>query len=157
MVELKRFARADGGRMYGPGGKISLVEFSYVSKASPGLPAAVFLRLARQAWRHNTRMGLTGELRLRRGRFEQVLEGPGDLLLPLAGRILADPRHASISIRAFRPVEARRFAAFGLAGFEVAGQGRTKLAPAANLCFLPVPPRPSEHVRSRRATVLGTS
>ena len=120
--------------MHGPGAYESLVEFSFVSKPCPELPPAVFLRLARQSWSFNTRTGLTGEMRFVEGRFEQVVEGRCSVVLPLAARILADPRHTAISITAFRPLAGRRFAHWTLAGFDL------DLRPAAPLPD-PAPPR----------------
>jgi hypothetical protein len=123
--------------MSSPRGAASLVEFSYVSTASPDLPAAVFQRLARQVWSHNTRMGLTGELRFGQGRFDQVIEGPSEVVLSLAARILTDPRHGSIRIRGFRSVEARRFPTCVVHGFDMGPAETTSLASADNLCFFP--------------------
>jgi hypothetical protein len=116
-----------------------LVEFSFESKAVANLPEAVLLRLARRSSAFNTRMGLTGRLALRDGRFHQSLEGRIDMLLPVAARILADPRHESIRTLAFRAVAARRFS-----GWEVEGFGFEKAGEAIgdNLCFLTArPPR----------------
>ena len=88
--------------MRGLGSTADLVGLSLESTAAPGLPAAVFQRLAACTLEINPRLGLTGELRLEDGRFALVLEGRGDLLLPLAARILADRRHARIRVAAVR-------------------------------------------------------
>ena len=118
--------------MHRPGAQDSLVEFAFVSRPSPDLPAAAFLRIACQSWSFNTRSGLTGTLRFADGRFEQVIEGRCAVVLPLAARILGDPRHTAISIAAFRPLAARRFADWTVAGFDLAA----KTPAAANLTFL---------------------
>jgi hypothetical protein len=99
-------------------GCTALVELSYVSSASNGLPAAVFLRLAQHCWSHNLRAGLTGILRFDGSRFEQTLEGPATAILPLAARILADPRHQAIRIEGFRAIPARSFANWSCIGFD---------------------------------------
>ena len=54
------------------------------------------LRLARQSWSFNSKMGLTGTLRLVDGEFSEVIEGPCEVVQPLAARILgaADDRLA---------------------------------------------------------------
>ena len=94
-----------------------LVELAFVSRVADGLPGSVFLRLARQSWSFNTRMGLTGELVLDGGRFAQVVEGGCATVQALAARILADRRHEAIEIRAFGRLADRRHAGWTLAGF----------------------------------------
>jgi hypothetical protein len=118
-------------------GGTDLVEFSFESKAVARLPEAVFLRLARRSTTFNKRMGLTGRLALRAGRFHQCLEGPTDMLLPLAARILADPRHESIRTLAFGAITARRFSGWAIEGFDF-DQGDD--ASSGNLCLLPAQP-----------------
>jgi hypothetical protein len=95
-----------------------LVELAFVSRVADGLPSSVFLRLARQSWSFNTRMGLTGELVLDGGRFVQVLEGSCTTVQALAARILADRRHEAIEILAFGRLAARRHAGWTLVGFD---------------------------------------
>ena len=113
-----------------------LVEFAFVSKVSPDLPAAALLRVARQSWSFNARMGLTGVLRFVEGRFEQVVEGRCTVVLPLAARILGDPRHGAISITAFRPLSARRFADWTLTGFDFEARTAAAATGAANISVL---------------------
>ena len=94
-----------------------LLEFSFESTVSD-VPEAALQRLARRSAAFNVRMGLTGRLRLEDGRFIQSLEGRAAVLLPLAGRILADPRHGSIRVTAFGSIGARRFADWSAEGFQ---------------------------------------
>jgi hypothetical protein len=120
--------------MIGSGGR-DLVEFSFESAPAAELPAAVFLRLARQASAFNIRMGLTGRLRLQGGRFVQTIEGQCDVVLALAARILADHRHQAIRTIAFHAIAVRRFADWGVSGFapdaaEIAGAENLRLMPA---------------------------
>ena len=76
-----------------------------------GLPAAVFLRLAQHCWSHNLSAGLTGRsCDSTAAASSRPLEGPATAVLPLAARILADPRHQAIRIERFRAIPARRFA-----------------------------------------------
>jgi Sensors of blue-light using FAD len=124
--------------MYRPCLNDPLVEFAFVSRVSPALPPAAVLRIACQSWSFNTRMHLTGELRFAGGRFEQVVEGRCSVVLPLAARILADPRHTAISITAFRPLAGRRFAHWTLAGFDLDLRPAPALADTA-------PPRAVSH------------
>lgn len=101
--------------------KAPLVEFSYASRASDELPNAALLRLAQQAWSHNTRLGVTGSLTFEDGAFRQVIEGPSDVILPLASRILTDPRHEAISILGFGPIKIRRFQNWSATGLDICG------------------------------------
>ena len=96
-----------------------LMEFAYDSRVAAALPPAACLRLARRAWSFNRRMGLTGHLSLRDGRFLQVIEGPSEVVLPLAARILADRRHGSLTISAFGALDRRRYADWSMDGFEM--------------------------------------
>ncbi len=85
-----------------------LLEFSFESRVAPDIPDAALHRLARLSAAYNGRMGLTGCLRFDGGRISQTIEGLPALLLPLAGRILADTRHREIRVIAFR-ASVRRF------------------------------------------------
>jgi hypothetical protein len=107
--------------MEGQGSAAALVEFSFTSRATENLPPAARLRIARQAWLYNSRWGLTGELRFERGCFRQVIEGACEVVLPLASRILTDPRHGDIAVGAFRSIAVRRFAGWTAFGFEAPG------------------------------------
>jgi hypothetical protein len=120
------------------GGDRALVEFRFVSRLADGLPEATLLRLERQAQRFNLMHGLTGEMCLRRRCVRQVVEGPWSVVMPLAARILTDRRHTAIAVSAFRPIEARRFAAWTSAGFKLSAspldrdlEARLRLLPAA--------------------------
>jgi hypothetical protein len=114
------------------GTSTELVGLSFGSAAAPDLPLAAWQRLACHTLAVNPGRGLTGELRLDEGRFLATLEGRADVLLPLAARILADPRHAAIRVDAFGAIAERRFADWRTAGFglEEAGALRFALSPA---------------------------
>ena len=124
-----------------------IVEFSFESVADPSMPDSALLRLARQATAMNLQLGLTGHMAFEDGRFVQTLEGSAATLLPLAGRILADPRHQAIGITAFATIAARRYGNWSTTGFPAVGiVGEVP----ANLCVLP------ERLEPRRAaTALG--
>lgn len=121
-------------------GSRDLVVFSFESKATAGLPTSVMLRLARQSWSFNLKMGLTGFLRLSNDTFVQQIEGPCDVVQPLAARILADNRHGSIEISAFRRLAARCHASWSTSGFDFAREpgaaGELHEAVPANVAFL---------------------
>ncbi len=95
-----------------------LLEFSCRSRIDPDLAEATTLWLIRRSWSVNTRTGITGLLRRDGGRLEQTLEGPRELVLVAASRILSDRRHGAIEIRAFGPIAARRHATWRAEGFD---------------------------------------
>jgi hypothetical protein len=120
-----------------------LVVFAFESRSMAGLPPAALLRIEQTARRFNERMGLTGELRLQGQCFTLTVEGPAAVVLPLAARILADPRHRAIRVIAFTRLSARRFEAWNSMGFGF-GVGSTREdLPAANLAFMPSAGRPA--------------
>lgn len=124
-----------------------LLEFSFESAVASDMSAAALLRLVRRSAAFNARMGLTGWLHLDGGRFVQCLEGRAPVVLPLAGRILADPRHESIMVTAFGAIVARRFADWSAEGFEAGFAG----SDGGNLHFLPARP---EQRRAVSAAIL---
>jgi hypothetical protein len=119
-------------------GVSGLVEFCFESTATAGLPSAVFLRLARHSSLYNIGTGLTGRLAFDSRRFTATIEGPCDAVLPLAARILADPRHGHIRTTAFQTLAARRHLAWSVEGFDLDG---TEAAFAENLRPVPSAPR----------------
>ena len=102
------------------------------------MPPAVMPRLAQQAWSFNARMGITGEIRFEDGRFFQTIEGPCDVLLALASRILTDRRHERIAVSRWQPIAARRYRDWTATGFAVEGAVmRPDFSGASNLRILP--------------------
>lgn len=96
---------------------MSQFEFSYKSRCSESLPDAVLLRIEQEARRNNLECGLSGEFDYADGVFQQVLEGPEGIIVPLAARILADQRHGDITIQSFKPISQRRFRGWVSRGF----------------------------------------
>lgn len=120
----------------------ALVAFSFESRIVPELPLSARQRLFRRAALFNSRMQLTGELRLDGDWFTQTVEGRPEILLPLAGRIIADGRHEAIRVRYFGQREARAFTQWTAYGVEVDPAPETS-AEASNVRMLlqrePVP------------------
>lgn len=113
------------------------VIFAYRSVLADDLPAAVIHRICREAQAFNDRNGLTGFLEIDGRDVDQTIEGPWSVVMPLAARILTDPRHGAISIKAFEPIaaHAHREWHWKATGCEPAGgQG---LAESGSLCLLP--------------------
>ena len=95
---------------------MNLSKLLYVSTACLATDRRVteFAQLVDQAIIANRAMGMTGALMLCSTRFVQMLEGPSAALVPLTDRICADARHTDIEILVRRPINARRFAGFGM-------------------------------------------
>ncbi len=121
--------------MHSKNGSGPLVEFAFSSRARSDMPPAALLRLSHQARLFNARMAITGTFSIENGVFSQVIEGPGEVVLSLASRILADPRHGEISIRGFHTIPARRFADWSDSGFST-GPEAALFAPGGNLHLL---------------------
>ena len=114
-----------------------LVGFSFVSRVADGVPAAALLRLARQCFSFNVGHNLTGQLHVGGGRFSYVVEGDSRIVQSLAARILADPRHESIEIRAFHRIAVRVHAIWTLTGLDFEPPLVASAASARSLRFLP--------------------
>ena len=59
---------------------------------------------------NNRRLGLSGFLMHKQGRFVQVLEGPDDAVQARYDVIAADPRHTDLAVLLSEPIDERRFA-----------------------------------------------
>ncbi len=105
-----------------------LIEFSYSSRMEADQTAETLMRLARRAWSTNTRLGVTGLLRIRDRHLEQVVEGPSSIVLPLSARILSDRRHCDILIRSFSSIDVRRFRAWTVEGLSAEGMDQISVS-----------------------------
>lgn len=95
-----------------------IFELSFASFLSDGVGLGERLAMARRSWRDTHRSGLTGFLRFDDRKIDQTLEGPGDVVLQMAARILSDPRHGRIVVRVFGPTSARRFSDWKVEGLD---------------------------------------
>jgi hypothetical protein len=59
---------------------------------------------------NNRRLGLSGFLMHKQGRFVQVLEGPDDVVRSRYEVIAADPRHTDVAVLLRESIDERRFA-----------------------------------------------
>jgi hypothetical protein len=64
---------------------------------------------------HNGRSGVTGCLLLNHGCFAQVLEGSRQAVESTFERVECDPRHRSVAVLHFRPLERRIFSDWAMA------------------------------------------
>ena len=121
------------------------VIFAYRSVLSDGLPAAVVHRICREAQAFNIRNGLTGFLEIDGRDVHQRIEGDWSVVMPLAARILTDPRHGAIAIEAFEPIAAHEHGAWQWRAACCEPAGGQDLTEGEGLCLLPF-------VRRRTAT-----
>jgi len=82
----------------------------YRSKAQPGLTEAAISGILEASRRRNPLLGLSGMLLFGRGRFVQLLEGPGPAVDRTYRRILSDARHQDVMLVYDGAGEPRRFA-----------------------------------------------
>jgi hypothetical protein len=97
----------------------TLIEFEFESRLGP-LDQEALALLVGSAWRANLLARITGRLRLSGARIHQVMEGDITEILPIAARILRDPRHASVEIVAFGAIDRRRFEDWRVEGLAAA-------------------------------------
>src|SRR6201995_5869572 len=93
-----------------------LVRLMYASRAAANLDNEEVAAILRKSRATNAREGLTGALCLcNSGRlFIQVLEGGREAVSRRYNRIVADPRHADVTLLQFGEVGERRFAGWSM-------------------------------------------
>lgn len=94
-----------------------LLEFSVTAHLAGDDRPETVARLIRQSWSEHVRSGVTGVLKVAGARIEQTLEGPSQIVLPLATQILTDRRYGWLRIDAFGPIAERRHADWSVVGF----------------------------------------
>ena len=72
----------------------------YVSRAAPGTGLDTVFGIIRAAHLRNSQAGISGGLIFLDGWFVQVLEGSPEAVTRLHARLLRDPRHAGLDLRA---------------------------------------------------------
>lgn len=115
-----------------------LVTFALESVVHKTLPVAGLVRIAQQSWQTNSRLGITGTIEHRGGRFRVVIEGETSVVLPVVSRILADCRHTDIRVLDFGCIDARRYGGWSSVGFGM----RPDIAPTDTDVVVAFPPRP---------------
>jgi hypothetical protein len=86
----------------------------YLSSETVRLSETSLLDLLVTARRKNQRMGVSGLLLHKPGRFIQVLEGPPDALTPLMESIQADARHTAVRVVLSMTVAHRQFPSWSM-------------------------------------------
>lgn len=103
-----------------------LLQLTFVSRAPRSLGAVDLAAIRASSQRHNDRLGLTGLMIYREGRFFAALEGLERALLRRMETIITDPRHFDLRILSERRIPARRFENWSFAVLPSAGGGPTR-------------------------------
>ena len=104
----------------------SLLQLTFVSRAPDTFGESDLGAIRASSQRRNDRLGLTGLMIHREGRFFAVLEGPERALLRRMEIILTDPRHFDLRILSERHIPARRFENWSFAVLSAAAGGATR-------------------------------
>ena len=91
-----------------------LRQLLYISRASPGLSPMGLRQLLADASRKNWRQQVTGCLLYTGRAFAQLLEGEGEVVRGLAGRIATHPWHHDLRVLFDRPVDRRHYPAWSM-------------------------------------------
>nr|WP_315266504.1 BLUF domain-containing protein [Microbacterium lemovicicum] len=100
-----------------------LLSVTYSSGAAEDFDDHDLAALLAQSRASNERLGLTGMLLYRSGRFIQILEGPEQPVRDLVARIERDPRHADMRILLEEHVPARWFSDWTMGYEPIAATG----------------------------------
>jgi hypothetical protein len=97
-----------------------LTHVIYASVATRPFSTEALVDLLGRAREHNKQVGLTGMLLHAQGNFFQVLEGDGQVIEALYGRIERDPRHTHVTRIIHEPIPRRTFDAWTMGFCDVA-------------------------------------
>ena len=107
-----------------------LVRLMYASRAAKPVDQEELSTILRQSKARNLSSGITGVLCWSGGHFIQVLEGGRTAVNALYNRIVADPRHADVTLLTYEEIPERRFA-----GWSMGQVNLTRLNPAVLLKY----------------------
>ncbi len=110
---------------------------AYSSRAAKDFSDDELAELLDVSRRNNARLGLTGVLLYRDGRFLQYLEGPEPVVSERIDIIAADPRHDDFQIRFRQPISARLFPSWSM-GFERVAPDEVEEIPGLRKSFVDV-------------------
>lgn len=86
-----------------------LIQLIYVSSSTKEMSEKELASILKVSIKHNQKCEITGMLLYGRGRFIQVLEGESTHIDELMKRIIADPRHHSVSVDERHIIHSRDF------------------------------------------------
>lgn len=96
-----------------------LIHTIYTSTAIKEMNDSALGNLLASAVKNNEKMGLTGMLLHRKGRFMQVLEGEAEFVDQVMAAIKKDPRHTSVFILERHVIPIRHFSKWGMGFHQV--------------------------------------
>ncbi len=96
-----------------------LIHIIYTSTAAQEMSEKELANLLAISVEHNEKVGLTGMLLHRKGRFMQVIEGEAELVDRLMAAIKKDPRHTSVFILERHVIPVRHFSKWGMGFHQV--------------------------------------
>lgn len=109
-----------------------LTHLIYTSRSSPGFDARELKSILQASRGNNARRGVTGMLLAAGDNFFQVLEGDEATLQPLFATIMADPRHAGVTMIIQEPIASRAFGDWTMGFAEVAPEELASLEGASD-------------------------
>ena len=104
-----------------------LLSIVYSSTATDTFSETGLPNLLAESRDNNARLGLTGVLLYREGRFLQLLEGEDDVVRDRMDVIALDPRHQHVAILLEDPIETRQFPEWTM-GYESVASGEPDTA-----------------------------
>jgi hypothetical protein len=107
-----------------------LVRLMYASRAAKPLDGEELAQILKASRTNNARSGVTGLLCTSGDLFIQVLEGGRPAVNALYSRLVADPRHGTVTLLAYDEISERRFA-----GWAMGMVNLTRLNPAVLLKY----------------------
>ena len=105
-----------------------MLQLTYISTATPGLPATTVADILKASRRNNAAAGVTGLLLHDGRRFLQALEGETAMVNRTYERIKADQRHRAVVLLSSAEVTARAFGDWAMADQQVAAGKGSSLA-----------------------------
>jgi len=91
-----------------------MLSLVYVSRARTSFSDGDLATLLMNSRANNRRLGLSGMLMHRDGRFVQVLEGPEEVVQHRYAVIAADPRHSDLAVVLRETLPERRFGSWSM-------------------------------------------
>ncbi len=111
-----------------------VISLAYVSSATTTMTDDDVAEILVEARDNNRRLGLTGALLYRKGRFIQILEGPDEAIRERFAIIEADPRHRNVYKISDETIATRQFPDWTM-GFRPLSDTTVKSLPGFNDYF----------------------
>jgi len=110
---------------------MKLVQLVYASRMPVRMALSEILAIIDAAQRKNAKLGITGVMTFSDDAFLQILEGPRVAVNQLYAKLIADPRHADLTLLGYEEVAERRFSEWSMGFFIPDGDTHTTFDPYA--------------------------